>query len=439
MAFLPLVYLRRLGKGGDVVEKVHAEGDLTDSDTEPAARARSAGGERFADGAAENIRRADGVRRAGGARSTARPQPADAGRRVGWVALLLVWVLWGCTYFAIRVGVETIPPLLLAGTRYVIAGLLMFPFAVRARTPEAPTERSGRPGAPTDRPGALAERSGRPGAPAERPGWRAAGRPRWRGAGRSGWRGVGRLWARYWWSVALVGALLPAGGNGGVSVGERTVPSGLAALLVATVPLWLIVIDRVVNGARIGLLAVAGLVAGVVGVGFLSGLFGGDGSGGHGAGGASGIGVIIILAASVSWASGTIASRRLPLPANPLLATSMQMLTGGVVLFVAAAIAGEFSGFDPARVSVASLLGLLYLIGPGSIIAFSAYVVAVRRLPTPTVATYAYVNPIVAVILGASLLGEAVTGPMLLGGALVVVAVVLVLRSQARRARPAER
>jgi drug/metabolite transporter (DMT)-like permease len=432
MAFLPLAYVRRLGKGGNMVEKVRVECDLTSSDTQPAARAGSAGGERYADGAAESIRLADGARPAERARPARGVRSADAGRRVGWLALLLVWVLWGCTYFAIRVGVETIPPLLLAGTRYVIAGLLMFPFAVRARTPEAPAEQSGRPGA-------SAERPGRPGVPAERRGWRAVGRPRWRGAGRLGWRGVRRLWARYWWSVALVGALLPAGGNGGVSVGERTVPSGLAALLVATVPLWLIVIDRVVNGARIGLVAVAGLVAGVVGVGFLSGLFGGHGSGGHGAGGASGIGIVIILAASVSWASGTIASRRLPLPANPLLATSMQMLTGGVVLFVAAAIAGEFSGFDPARVSMASLLGLLYLIGPGSIIAFSAYVVAVRRLPTPTVATYAYVNPIIAVILGASLLGEAVTGPMLLGGALVVVAVVLVLRSQASRARPAER
>jgi drug/metabolite transporter (DMT)-like permease len=146
-------------------------------------------------------------------------------------------------------------------------------------------------------------------------------------------------------------------------------------------------------------------------------------------------GVVIILAASVSWASGTIASRRLPLPARPLLATSMQMLAGGVVLFVAAAIAGEFSGLDLGRVSAGSLLGLLWLIGPGSIIAFSAYVVAVRRLPTASVATYAYVNPIIAVILGTALLGETVTGPMLLGGALVVVAVVLVLRAQAVRSR----
>lgn len=321
-------------------------------------------------------------------------------RRIGWAALLVVWVLWGSTYFAIRVGVETIPPLLMAGTRYVIAGLLMFPFAVHSRVPGEPAGTSG---------------------------------------GRAGWfgrRGADRPRAAFWWSAAVVGMLLLAGGNGGVSVAERSVPSGLAALLVATVPLWLIVIDRVVTGTRIGLIATGGLVAGVVGVGFLSGLFGGSGDGGHGGpGGVSVAGVVIILAASVSWASGTIASRRLPLPGRPLLATSMQMLAGGVVLFVAAAIGGEFSGLDLGRVSMGSLLGLVWLIGPGSIIAFSAYVVAVRRLPTATVATYAYVNPVIAVILGTALLGEAVTVPMLLGGALVVVAVVLVLRAQAVRSR----
>jgi drug/metabolite transporter (DMT)-like permease len=297
----------------------------------------------------------------------------------------VVWVLWGSTYFAIRVGVETLPPLLMAGTRYVVAGLLMFPFALRSGGPEM----------------------------------RAADRPR----------------ASGWWSAVLVGTLLLAGGNGGVSVGERSVPSGLAALLVATVPLWLILIDRLLNGTRIGRFALAGLVAGVIGVGFLAGPFGG-GTGhagaGHGAAGSShGTGILIILAASVSWASGTIVSRRVPLPSRPLLATSMQMLAGGVVLLAAAAAAGEFSGFHPSAVSAASWLALAYLIGPGSIIAFSAYVVAVRRLPTATEATYAYVNPIIAVLLGTSFLGEALSASMLVGGALIVVAVVLVVRSQA--------
>ena len=316
---------------------------------------------------------------------------AGGARQAGWLALLVVWVLWGSTYFAIRVGVETLPPLLMAGTRYVVAGLLMFPFAIRSGGPAV----------------------------------RAADRPR----------------ASGWWSAALVGTLLLAGGNGGVSVGERSVPSGLAALLVATVPLWLIVADRILNGTRIGVLAMAGLIAGVVGVGFLAGPFGGStGHAGAGHGGAAhsgspGIGIVIILVASVSWASGTIASRRVPLPSRPLLATSMQMLAGGVVLLAAAAVTGEFSHFDPSQVSAASWLALAYLIGPGSIIAFSAYVVAVRRLPTATVATYAYVNPIIAVFLGTAFLGETLTASMLAGGALIVVAVALVVRSQAAATR----
>ena len=322
-------------------------------------------------------------------RRTTSARAADDARRAGWLALLVVWVLWGSTYFAIRVGVETLPPLLMAGTRYVVAGLLMYPLALRSGGPEV----------------------------------RAADRPR----------------ASGWWSAVLVGTLLLAGGNGGVSVGERSVPSGLAALLVATVPLWLILIDRILNGARIGLLAMAGLSAGVIGVGFLAGPFGG-GTGhagvGHGAAsGSPGTGIVIILAASVSWALGTITSRRVPLPSRPLLATSMQMLAGGVVLLAAAAASGEFSGFDVSQVSAASWLALAYLIGPGSIIAFSAYVVAVRRLPTATVGTYAYVNPIIAVLLGTSFLGEALTASMLAGGALIVVAVALVVRSQAAAAR----
>ena len=186
----------------------------------------------------------------------------------------------------------------------------------------------------------------------------------------------------------------------------------------ATVPLWLILVDRVLDRTRIGGLAMAGLIAGVIGVGFLAGPFGGTGhaGAGHGAARTSPTGIVIILAASVSWASGTIVSRRVPLPSRPLLATSMQMLAGGVVLLAAAAATGEFSRFDVSQVSAASWLALAYLIGPGSIIAFSAYVVAVRRLPTATVATYAYVNPVIAVLLGTSFLGEALTATMLAGG-----------------------
>lgn len=284
-------------------------------------------------------------------------------------------MVWGSTYLAIRVGVETIPPLLLAGVRYVIAGLILFPLAVR---------------------GGSAAR-------------RAADRPR----------------AANWLACAIVGILLLLGGNGGVSVGERSVPSGFASLLVATVPLWLLVLDAALNRARIGVLPLFGLIAGLAGVGLLAGL-GGGGS----RGGGSAAGVAIILAAAVSWALGTILSGRLALPARPLLSTAMQMLTGGVAILVLAAATGGFGSFHPGAVSLRSWLALAYLIGPGSILALSAYSMAVRSLPTPTVATYAYVNPVVAVLLGATLLSETLTPTMLLGGGLIIVAVALVVRRQ---------
>jgi drug/metabolite transporter (DMT)-like permease len=289
-----------------------------------------------------------------------------------------VYVVWGSTYLAIRVGVETIPPLLLAGVRYVIAGLILFPLAVRD--------------------GSAARR--------------AADRPR----------------AANWLACAVVGILLLLGGNGGVSVGERSVPSGFASLLVATVPLWLLVLDAALNRARIGVLPLFGLIAGLAGVGLLAGLGGPGGSGARGGGSAAG--VAIILAAAVSWALGTILSGRLALPARPLLSTAMQMLTGGVAILVLAVATGEFGSFHPAAVSLRSWLALAYLIGPGSILALSAYSMAVRSLPTPTVATYAYVNPVVAVLLGATLLGETLTPTMLLGGGLIIVAVALVVRRQ---------
>jgi drug/metabolite transporter (DMT)-like permease len=282
--------------------------------------------------------------------------------------------VWGSTYMAIRVGVETMPPLLLAGVRYLIAGLILFPFALRTGPAAA----------------------------------RAAGRPS----------------AINWLACAVVGILLLLGGNGLVSVGERTVPSGFASLLVATVPLWLLMLDAVLNRARAGLLPMSGLLVGLAGVGLLTGL----GDGGSRSAGGSAAGVAIILVAALSWALGTILARRLALPSRPALSTAMQMLTGGATILAVAAATGEFGSFHPGRVSLGSWLALAYLIGPGSILALSAYNMAVRTLPTPTVATYAYVNPVVAVILGATLLSERLTPMMLLGGGLIIVAVALVVR-----------
>jgi drug/metabolite transporter (DMT)-like permease len=297
----------------------------------------------------------------------------------GWIALLTVWVVWGSTYLAIRVGDETIPPLVLASVRFVTAGLIMFPLALRSARAAAGTK---------------GDRAGRA----------ARYRP-----GRAEWLGC-----------AIVGVLL-LGANGAVCVGETTVPSGLAALLIATVPLWLLGIDAVLNHARLGLAPVTGLVIGLAGVGLLSGLGGGQA-------GVSASGVAIILAAAAAWALGTIMARRVTTPASPALASAMQLLTGGGVLLVLAAATGEFGSFRLSAVSGRSWVALAYLIVAGSIVAFSAYVVAVRMLPTATVATYAYVNPVIAVLLGTLILNERLTPAMFVGGAFIVGAVVLVVR-----------
>ena len=291
------------------------------------------------------------------------------------MCLLIVWVVWGSTYLAIRVAVETMPPLLMAAVRNLVAGAIMFPAATGAR-----------------------RRAIR------------AGQDLRRWPGRAEWIGC-----------ATVGVLLLVA-NGAVGIGEQTVPSGLAALLVATVPLWLLGIDAVLNHARLGLAPMAGLALGLAGVGLLSGL------GGGGAGRVSVAGVVIILGAAAMWALGTIMARRVTIPSSPALASGMELLSGGVALLALAAAGGELGSLHLAEVSWRSWLALGYLIVVGSIVAFSAYGIAVRALPTATVATYAYVNPVIAVLLGTLILNERLTPAMFAGGALIVGAVVLVVR-----------
>jgi len=223
-----------------------------------------------------------------------------------------------------------------------------------------------------------------------------------------------------WLGCAIVGILLLVA-NGLVGIGEQTVPSGLAALLVATVPLWLLGMDAVLNHARLGLAPMGGLLLGLAGVGLLSGLGGRS----HGI---SALGVVIILGAAAMWALGTIMAGRVTIPSSPALASGMQLLCGGAALLALGAAAGEFGSLHLGQISARSWLALGYLIVIGSIVAFSAYGIAVRSLPTATVATYAYVNPVIAVLLGTLILNERLTPAMLGGGALIVGAVVLVVR-----------
>jgi drug/metabolite transporter (DMT)-like permease len=307
------------------------------------------------------------------ARTGRAPTIAAAGRNpLAWFSLVAVYFLWGSTYPAIRVAVETIPPLLQAGVRYVAAGALLLPIALR-----------------------LGDRDG------DRP-----GRAQWVAAG-------------------IYGLALMVGGNGGVSWGEQTVPGGTAALIVASVSLWMVVMDRVVNGVRIGTYGVVGLLAGFAGVALLA----------NPSGGADTTGALVIVGASVSWAAGSVYARTAPMPRRALVATGMAMLVGGLVLLVAAAVTGEFGELRLDDVSGRSLAGLLWLIGPGALLGFSAYTYALGSLPTSTVATYAYVNPVVAVAIGWVLLGETLTWRSLVAGALVLAAVALILTTRSRATR----
>lgn len=302
----------------------------------------------------------------------------NPGQRKGgpaaWAALLVVWFVWGSTYVALRVGDESIPPLALAGVRYLAAGAVLFPVALRTG-------------------GRLV---------------RTADRPR----------------ARQWLAMAVVGTMLLAIGNGAVTVAEKTIPAGLAALLVATVPIWMVLTDRAINGRQLPPAAWLALLAGVAGIAILARPHD------HG----SLVPVLIVLGGSLSWGAGSVLAGRLPGPARPLLGSAMQMLAGGALLTVAAAASGELSRLHPGLVSGRSVLALLYLIGPGSLLAMTCYVVALRRLPTAIVSTYAYVNPVIAVGLGAVLLGERLTPATLLGGSVVLACVALLLTSRSRQA-----
>jgi drug/metabolite transporter (DMT)-like permease len=306
----------------------------------------------------------------GRARVTLRPVP-----RLVPLALAVVYVGWGTTYLGIRVMVETIPPFLGAGARYVVAGALMLGWLALRR-------------------GGLA-------------------------AVRVSWAQLGGL--------LVIGSLLLSGGNGLVTLGEEHVPAGLAALVVASVPLWIVVL-RATLGERQPAGAMIGVLIGFAGVALL--LLPGERPDE-----ATTAGLLVIVAAAVSWATGSVASGRLPAPRDAFVATGWQMLLGGLVLLVLALASGELRGFDPGAVTVRSLAGWAFLVGPGSLLAFSAYVWLLRNAPLGLVATYAFVNPVVAVALAGVLLDEAVTATMVAAAAVIVASVALVISRESRESR----
>ncbi|MEU7073829.1 EamA family transporter [Streptomyces narbonensis] len=298
--------------------------------------------------------------------------PATDRRITGavWAALGIVYVVWGSTYLGIRIVVETMPPFLSAGVRFVTAGLLLA--------------------------GIIAWRQG----PAAL-----------------------KVTRRQLGSAVLIGLLLILGGNGLVVLAETSIPSGLAALLISVVPAWVVLL-KAATGQRPTAGGLAGVALGLVGLAVLTlpGLSGEVKVGG----------VVLVVVATLLWSVGSFSSARLPMPANPFTASAYEMIAGGLGGLAVAFARGEQHGLDVTAVSGRSWAALAYLIVFGSLLAFTAYAWLLQAAPLSLVATYAYVNPVVAVALGALVLGEALSWPIVLGGAIVVGGVCLIVSTERR-------
>jgi drug/metabolite transporter (DMT)-like permease len=290
-------------------------------------------------------------------------------------AFAAVYIIWGSTYLAIFYAIETLPPMLMAAVRFLIAGALLYAWSM-ARSQRAPTLRD----------------------------WKAA---------------------------FIVGGLLLLGGNGAVVWAEQTVPSGIAALLVAGTPCWMVLLDWLWKGApRPGGRTVIGLLLGFGGIALLVGpsaFTAGEGIDPAGA--------LVLLGGSLAWATGSIYSKHAPRPHGALLSTGMQMLMGGLLLLLVGTVTGEWSRVDLEGVSLRSLLALGYLIVFGAIVGYSAYVWLLRVATSARVSTYAYVNPVVAVLLGWALAGETFTVRMAVAAAVIVSGVALITMEEHARSR----
>lgn len=296
-----------------------------------------------------------------------------------WLGLATVYLVWGSTYLAIRVMVETVPPLLGAGARFLLAGVGLYLFLLA----------------------------------------------------RFGWARV-RAGRRELAGAALVGVLLPAGGNGLVTVAEQDIPSALAALIIASIPLWVVLLRRA-SGERIAGMTGLGVGLGFAGVAVLM-------LPGNQPAGATAIGYALMVIAAVSWATGSFLSGRLGLPSDPLVSTALQMTFGGVALAIAGLALGELPDVRLGAVSGNSLAAFLYLVFIGSLVAYTAYVWLLQNVAVSKVATYAYVNPVVAVVLGWAILSESISATTLIGATVIVASVALVVGQESgpRRA-PAPR
>ena len=281
-------------------------------------------------------------------------------------ALATVYLVWGSTYLAIRVTDRTMPPLLMSSVRFLIAGTALYAFASR---------------------------------------------------------GHARPTLRQWGSAAIVGAALLLIGNGGVAWAETRLESGLAALMVAIIPLWVALMDRAFFGRRLSPVAIAGLFVGFAGVALLV----------RPGGGGDVVAMLALVGTTAAWAGGSLYARGAALPESPLLSASMQMVAAAVFLGVAGLASGEASGVHADTFSTKPLIAFVYLVVVGSLIAFSAYAWLLKNVRISIVSTYAFVNPVVAVALGTVFLNETIGWTTVIAGAAIIVAVVSIVTARAPR------
>jgi drug/metabolite transporter (DMT)-like permease len=289
-------------------------------------------------------------------------------------AFASIYLIWGSTYLAIGFAVQTMPPFLMGGIRFMIAGALMY-------------------------------------------GWL-----RWRGEAHP-------TNLIHWRSAAIVGGLLLLGGNGGVVWAEQTVPSSVTALLIATVPMWIVLVDWLrPKGIRPNRWIVGGVALGLTGIVILIGpqnFLQGNQS--------DLIGPIVLVFASLSWAIGSVYSRLAALPSSPLMGTAMEMFAGGALLTILGTLTGEWGRLDLAGISAKSWVSLVYLILFGSLIGFTSYIWLLKVTTPARAATYAYVNPVVAVFLGWALNNEPITFQTIIAATIIITAVALIISNQGRR------
>lgn len=293
-----------------------------------------------------------------------------------WSGILVLYVVWGSTYLGMKLAIDTMPPFVMGFMRFVPAGLLLC----------------------------------------------AGGILHARGA-------VARPTLAQVRDAFVVGLLMLLGGTGLVAWGEQTIPTGIAALLIGLVPMWLAVFGRLLFGDRVPALAVVGIAVGMLGVAILAWPAGDMDD-------LDPAGLLALIVAPMFWSLGTLyAMKRAVLPTPALLSTGLQMIAGGVAFVVAAVLTGEMATFDPAAVSPTSWFGIVYLIVVGSLIGFTTYAWLLTVAPIGRIATYAYVNPVVAVFLGWLILGEPLTLRTVVASVVIVAAVVLIVTARGRAAR----